>query len=185
MTCESMRERLLTADLDELRGQRSGEFAEHLRGCPACRAEADRILRATVRLGEAVSGRRRRRIAAIVMPLTLAAGIMLAFIMRPRTGGVTPVISASVPISTAVGVESSPRAVPVSPVPSAGARPRSMAAATPVEAISIAAVAFAPPSSYAAEPLRSTAVPEQTAPGSSRPTSLRSSDPNITILWFQ
>src|SRR6478735_4266091 len=139
MTCESMRELLLTADLEELKGEGAGPLAEHLRGCVACRAEAARILSATRELGDAVAGRRRRRIAAIVTPLAVAAGVMLAFVMRPRTGVVAPVASAPAPISTAVGVESSAAPDLVSAVPTAGARPRSLAEPTPVEAIQITA----------------------------------------------
>src|SRR6478609_5076215 len=96
MTCESMRELLLTADLEELKGEGAGLLAEHLRGCAVCRADAARIVRSTARLGEAVSSRRRRRTAAILTPFALAAGVVLFVMTYPTTTVVTPAARASI-----------------------------------------------------------------------------------------
>lgn len=185
MTCESMRELFLTADLDELRGQGEGDLARHLRGCAACRADAGRILASTERFGAALSDRARRRVVAIVTPFALAAGVMLFVLTRPPAAPTSPVTSGPVQISTAVGVRSTAAPDPVSAVPIAGARPRSLATPAAVEATPVIAVAYAPPSPYAAELLRGNATEDHDLSGSRQPTVLHSSDPDITVLWFQ
>lgn len=44
ISCEAVREALLVAEPDELRGESGGEVVDHLRACAQCRADADRIL---------------------------------------------------------------------------------------------------------------------------------------------
>ena len=104
MTCDSMRERILGADLAELRGETDTPLAKHLRECDACRSVADKIVQAEAELGVALdtmaTGVRtrhttapRRRLGhwAVLVPLAAAAG--LAAIMVGR-GTEAPTIAA-------------------------------------------------------------------------------------------
>ena len=95
MTCNTMRERILEADLAELRGETDTPLAQHFRECPACRSVAKKIVLAEADLGAALdtmsAGVRTRRTTAprrrlghwaVLVPLGAAAG--LAAIMLGR-----------------------------------------------------------------------------------------------------
>lgn len=179
MTCEQMRAMLLTADLEELRGEGSGDLAAHLGTCAACRADAARILSGTMRLGAAVRGRARRRAAAIIVSLAMAAGITLFVLVRPRVGVVTTVASSAsaIPATTAVHAPATAPSAPV--VPAAGSKPRRLPHLVPIDAIPVMAVGYTP-SSFAPQALQA-AHPA----AARRRTVLHPTDPNITVLWFE
>ena len=95
MTCATMRERILEADLAELRGETETPLAQHLRECHACSRIAEKIVQAEAKLGVALdtmsTGVRTRRTTAprrrlghwaVLVPLAAAAG--LAAIMLGR-----------------------------------------------------------------------------------------------------
>ena len=54
MNCSDAREALLEADLDQLMGRGEEPLAEHLKGCPRCRAVGQMILEGERGLGEAM-----------------------------------------------------------------------------------------------------------------------------------
>ena len=107
MNWEMARDLVLEADLTDLRGEGHGDLARHIRGCPACRALAQRILdqtaalqatleRAASRRAADPSTSRRRRASraavrrwAIGIPLTLAASLAVLWLGR-RQAGQTP-----------------------------------------------------------------------------------------------
>jgi len=104
MTCDTIRERILLADLAELRGEADTPLARHLSECHACRNVAEEIVQAEAKLGVALdtmsTGVRTRRTTAprrrlghwaVLVPLAAAAG--LAAIMLGR-GTETPTMSA-------------------------------------------------------------------------------------------
>jgi predicted anti-sigma-YlaC factor YlaD len=98
MTCQTAREAMLDAELDELRGTGSSELAEHLRGCAACRARAGAIVEGYASLdaglralrpahaGARVTpiGRRRSRYAWLPLPLA-AAAVLALLLARPAS----------------------------------------------------------------------------------------------------
>ena len=104
MNCETARDRLLEADLTELRGAGDAALAQHLRGCSACRDRARRILDQTEALratleratpkSEATPPARRNRVSpsargarwAVAVPLALAASLAVLWLSRNRTG---------------------------------------------------------------------------------------------------
>ncbi len=55
MTCRRVRDALLEADLSELRLEGESPLVLHLRGCPRCRAAAERILTAEEELAGALA----------------------------------------------------------------------------------------------------------------------------------
>ncbi len=94
MTCDTMRERILEADLAELRGETDTPLAKHLRECHACRSVADKIEQAEAELGVALDTmskrvRTRRTTAprrlghwAVLVPLAAAAGLAAIMVGR-------------------------------------------------------------------------------------------------------
>lgn len=182
MTCDEMREALLSADLAELRGTGAGEVVEHLRQCDTCRADAARILAATAQLGAALAGRRLRRIRRVAAPLALAAGVALFVLLRPRAAVVAPV-AATRPVPQ---VEPANRPRP--PVRPAGPAPRvavarTLIASPPAEAVPVTAVAYAAPQAFAPEALHPT--PSGASAPPRHPTLLHTADPKIAVLWFE
>lgn len=96
MTCAVMLDRMLDADLGELRGQGESAVAVHLRECTRCRAVANRLVRDTSRLAHfirttpaTVTVRRRRSIAmparavAMVGLAAAVAAILVRYTDRP------------------------------------------------------------------------------------------------------
>jgi hypothetical protein len=82
MNCTDARRRLLIADLAVVRGDADLELRDHLRGCAACAADAQRILRGTALLGHALRktpatsrGRLLQRVAW--MPVSIAAAMLI------------------------------------------------------------------------------------------------------------
>jgi predicted anti-sigma-YlaC factor YlaD len=106
MTCADARAALLDADLDALRPGAAGPLGQHLAGCAACRAAADRILAGTAALAAArarapgrpsaavaeaarVAGARlrvRRRRIRVLVPLLAAACLALFFVRHVPSG---------------------------------------------------------------------------------------------------
>src|SRR5690242_1692118 len=101
MTCESMRERLLAAELAELDGIGSSPVAAHVRECARCRAIADQLLADTRLLGaevERLSVQASARVERVSRRRYLAIGTLaaaaLAFVVVTRSArrDVAPVV---------------------------------------------------------------------------------------------
>ena len=105
MTCDVIRERILEADLAELRGETDTPLAKHLRECHACRSVAEKIVQAEADLGLAldtlstgVRTRRttapRRRIGhwAVLVPLAAAAGLVAIMVGRGTQAPTPPTL---------------------------------------------------------------------------------------------
>jgi hypothetical protein len=86
------REQMLTAELEELRGQGNSELAAHLRGCATCAAAAQRILGATAQLAAVrnamapIATRKRRRIADSQAWWALPIAAVLATVLVAGNG---------------------------------------------------------------------------------------------------
>ena len=121
MNCETAHERLLEADLSELRGQ--GELALHLQSCERCRGQAQVILdqyaalrsaleRQAPRLDPAGVRRRgpliRRPLRprwAVLVPLALAAGLAILVATRRHQSGSEPQTAVPPLASAAEGLD--------------------------------------------------------------------------------
>jgi hypothetical protein len=101
MTCNEARRALLTAELEELRGEGTSAVAQHVRTCADCRAGAQQILSVTAAFADRVEratmpARKRARSSAwpVWVALPLAATIASVLLVRdtnpsaplPRTG---------------------------------------------------------------------------------------------------
>jgi hypothetical protein len=109
MNCDSARQALLTAELDELRGRGPGPLAAHVRACADCRAAGHKILNATYALAAKLDAPQRSPWPAWIA-LPIAASLAGLFVMQaitsapavPRVGSlldvkrpvVTPVVNA-------------------------------------------------------------------------------------------
>lgn len=101
MTCGEARERLLEADLSELRGEGDSELSRHVRTCARCRRVAQLILEQERALGRALAGqrprvavddalraaegaarRRRRRVLVGAVPALAAASVVAMLLVR-------------------------------------------------------------------------------------------------------
>jgi hypothetical protein len=93
MTCDTMRELILEADLAELRGEADTPLARHLASCVSCQAVAKKIVDTEAALGHALDSiasgvrsrtghRRSRRIGhwAALVPLAAAAALVAIFV---------------------------------------------------------------------------------------------------------
>jgi hypothetical protein len=166
MTCEMMHEALLQAELSELRREGSGPVATHLRECAACRRDADRILASTAQLGKAVRGRGGWRWGAAI-PLTAAAALVLLLLPRGGAPG-EPTIVTPLPAEAPAAVATAP--------PPPGPRPlRRIAAGRRYEAVPRSPLAFEPTPILPAP---------RTTEARKQPRVLTTSDPMITVLWF-
>ena len=86
MTCADARHRILVADISALRDDSDRVLRAHLDVCPACSADASRVLGETRRLGAALAARARqpetsraswRRGAFVLAPIGVAAAVTL------------------------------------------------------------------------------------------------------------
>ena len=97
MICADARNAMLTADLDELRGER-GELARHLASCDDCARIARRLVAGTQRVGVVVAMRARRRAhlrtLAVVASLPLAAAVVAGVVLM-RHRSTSPSVSAA------------------------------------------------------------------------------------------
>ena len=96
MSCEVIRDAMLEAELEELRGIGDSDVAKHIRECAACRQRAQIILRGHDRLAASLDSMRPRAADTAVVPiqrkwrrlswvpLPLAAAAVLALLMIPR-----------------------------------------------------------------------------------------------------
>jgi hypothetical protein len=93
--CAAIRELMLEAELDELRGIGGGDVANHIRECASCAAYAQSILRSYGQLDAGLTGmstqtapatvipmQSRRRLRWIPVPLAAAAVIALLMVRR-------------------------------------------------------------------------------------------------------
>jgi predicted anti-sigma-YlaC factor YlaD len=107
MTCNTMREQILEADLAELRGETDTPLAQHLRKCHACRGVAEKIVLAEADLGVALdamsTGVRTRRTTAprrrlghwaVLVPLAAAAGLAAIMLGRGADVPTEPALTA-------------------------------------------------------------------------------------------
>jgi hypothetical protein len=95
MNCETAREEMLVADMEELRGESETALSMHLRSCVECRAQAETILGAQAGIANALSALRpaskvvpiRSRTKRWVwLPLPLAAAAALALLVISQQG---------------------------------------------------------------------------------------------------
>ena len=79
--CERVRELLLEAEPEDLRGDGDGEVARHLQGCPTCARVAAAVLGATRALDEALTAGAARLDPAAIVARALGPAPLAA---RPR-----------------------------------------------------------------------------------------------------
>lgn len=121
MNCETARERLLEADLSELRGE--GELALHLQSCERCRSQAQVILDQYAALRSALqqgaprldptdarwSGLRPRQQTwhpwSVVFPVALAASLAVLLVARRYQPGLMPPAPVPTAGSTGAGLD--------------------------------------------------------------------------------
>jgi anti-sigma factor RsiW len=128
MSCADVRRRILTADLAVLRGASDAALRAHLDTCPACAADAARVIDRTALLARAVADSRavarntRRPMTLQRMawaPIVVAAGFLLMAVnrhdsLRPSFYGDTlgiagllaPMSEDSSPLAAAVSIRS-------------------------------------------------------------------------------
>jgi hypothetical protein len=106
MNCQTARDELLVADLEELRGSGSSELAAHLRSCNECRARAEMVLGSHASLDAALasigSTHTRERVAPIAgrrrkyawLPVPLAAAAILALLLGRQPSETLPNVDA-------------------------------------------------------------------------------------------
>ncbi len=107
MTCNTMRERILEADLAELRGETDTPLSRHLATCVSCQALAKKIVQAEAELGLALdtmsTGVRTRRTTAprrrlghwaVLVPLAAAAGLAAIMLGRGADVPTEPALTA-------------------------------------------------------------------------------------------
>jgi hypothetical protein len=99
MSCNKIREAMLEAELDELRGIGENDVAMHIRECAECRAAAEILVQGFENLSQSLATLRPRVPDASVvpmrrkprklawLPLPLAAAAVLALLMIPRFEG--------------------------------------------------------------------------------------------------
>ena len=95
MTCTEIRRALLTAELDELRGEGMSAVAQHVRTCADCKAAAQQILSVTAALAERVEratvpARKRVRPSAWPVWVALPLAAMIASVLLVRESNTTP-----------------------------------------------------------------------------------------------
>ena len=89
LSCEEIREEMLVAEMDELRGIGESDVAQHVRTCDACAAVARRILAGHAQIDAAMTtltrstAKKKQRVAAWI-PIPLAAAAVIALLMIPR-----------------------------------------------------------------------------------------------------
>jgi hypothetical protein len=93
MTCGGARRALLSADLQELRGEGPSALAQHVRSCAKCAAAAQKILVMTAALADRVEratvparANRRAKTWPMWVALPLAAAIATVLIVRDDNG---------------------------------------------------------------------------------------------------
>lgn len=104
MTCATIRDKLLEAELGELRGHGDSPVSRHVRTCPACRELADRVVYGERALAMALaelrprvdgtntgaaltrSPRHARRFSAVWASVAVAAGITAILFARSGRG---------------------------------------------------------------------------------------------------
>ena len=88
MTCDEVRDAMMTAEPRELRAEGAGPLAAHLAECPACAKQAGILRSVLPRLSKKVSRRNHRRAAMVVgIPAAAAAVVLGVFIARPDGDG--------------------------------------------------------------------------------------------------
>lgn len=115
MTCADARHRILVADISALRGESDRVLRAHLDGCPACTADAFRVLGETLRLGAALAARARqpetsrsswRRGAFVLAPIGVAAAVTL-MVMSHRPASTESAASRRVAVAKSLAITTS------------------------------------------------------------------------------
>jgi hypothetical protein len=203
MTCADARHRVLAAEISALRGESDRSLRAHLDTCPACAADASRVLGDTRRLGAALAARarqpeirraRRRRSAFVLAPIGAAAAITLMIVTHPVTpkgpAGSTRMAVAKPPAVVKTSVSGGDTNL-VSPIGDGDKqRPRrvatAVAAAKDTRRLSERPDRTAPagqtvPSVFVDSPFREVGV---TVGNDQRAAIIATSNPDITIVWL-
>ena len=87
MSCAEIRDEMLVADIEELRGIGESDVAKHIRTCEACSAIADQLLgghaQISAGLGQ-IKPRTRSSRRLLWIPVPLAAAAVIALLMIPK-----------------------------------------------------------------------------------------------------
>jgi hypothetical protein len=199
MSCTQTLELMLDAAPDELAGRGESALAIHLRECARCRAVADRILADTRALARAIESRaprsvprasrtRRTLIGGGALVTTLAAAALVFAVMKRSTSTGTASVARPAPIvvpRAAVAESTPPVAVarPAAAVDSAllgSIQPQQYAAALPVTPTQLTASPVHPPVHDPQDQSDITVTPS----AGLRAAVMRTSNPNITVVWL-
>jgi hypothetical protein len=112
MTCDEVRDAVMTAEPRELRADGDGPLAAHLAECPACAKQARMLSSVLPRLSKKATLRSRQRAAmAVGIPAAAAAVVLGVFIARPGGEESTARPPASIPTNVvSVDVKAGQRA---------------------------------------------------------------------------
>ena len=188
MICDDMLELMLEADPAELEGRGNSTLAGHLRDCTRCGRVAAQLLTDTRRLDKALESRRAmpaRPLEAaarpslwrpIVMFGALAAAIVLFVFMKRVPDGPGPLVASVVATPRIIAV---PTAASVARVPRT-THPRRFEAASPVQAKRFESV----PALEVSASAEAVAMVSVDPPPGKRAIVMRTSDPNITVVWL-
>jgi hypothetical protein len=212
MTCAVMLDRMLEADVGELRGQGESAVAAHLRECTRCRTVANRLVRDTSGLADfirttsaPVTVRRRHsiampaRVVAMVGLAAAVAAILVRYTDRPADSSsaksglvmqpvmVSPPAAPSIVVAGAARVQTRRASNRLARVPLPTGRPTQPLAVT-VEPTVVASVQPA----IAVLPVRLNPAPQQPLgntvaadpPAGKRANIIHTDHPGVTVVWL-
>jgi hypothetical protein len=200
MICADARHRILLADVSALRGESDRALRAHLNGCPACSADASRVLGETRRLGAALAARTRQpeisraswgRTAFVLVPIGVAAAMTLMVISH-RRAPTEPVASPRIvvtkappPITTSVSDGDTDSVSPAREVSRHLAR-RVAAAPRGPDAVSSRPALAIPASMTTSNVFIDQPMPEVgvTVGDNQRAAIIATSNPKITVVWL-
>ena len=87
MSCAAIREEMLVAEIEDLRGIGESDVAKHVRTCDACAAIAQRLLGGHAQISAglgSIKPRAKTRRRLLWIPIPLAAAAVIALLMIPR-----------------------------------------------------------------------------------------------------
>jgi len=210
VTCAEMFERMLEADLSELRLDAASPLAAHLRTCTRCRSIAARVRHDTSLLATAVARRHARRNSAVRRYAAVAVAASLCVVLarswptadqaRVLVTMRGAVVAAADTISADDAPPSSVRTVPATSLRAHVAKQRSAppaiattggAVTNPVRPQRLAVAVAERPRSIAAIRLQETPDTPLGSTVSADPTDrkraiiIRTANPAITVVWLQ
>ena len=208
MTCSLMLDRMLEADLDELRGWGESVVATHVRGCTRCRDVANQLVRDTGGLSQSIRAlpeatpARRRSVAlparAAAMAGLAAAVVLIVVRNTGRPTGSHTATSAVVMQPVTVSPPVAPSVIVAGVAPRAQTRRASTRVARVVlptgRAIQPSAVTVEPTAQRAVAvlPVRIAPAPQQPLgntvtvepPAGKRANIIRTDRPGLTVVWL-